>query len=120
MQGIVGSICAGNQSEATFRGLLQYRISLPPKLKSLKNSFAHNLICSCPIILKFCTEQGSDTAMLCAKFQNDGETEMDVMEISWDMSWVEFGKDVLCWNSLLTFSPVVTSVFDDPHFPNSC
>ena len=25
----------------------------------------------CPIILKFCTQHGSYTAVLCAKFQND-------------------------------------------------
>ena len=33
----------------------------------------------CQIILKFCTEHGNDTAMLCAEFQNDLATEMDVI-----------------------------------------
>ena len=33
----------------------------------------------CPIILKFCTEHGSYTAMLCAKFHNDQTTGFDVM-----------------------------------------
>ena len=33
-----------------------------------------------PIEFKFCTKHGSDTAMLCAKFQNDWGTEMDVMD----------------------------------------
>ena len=37
--------------------------------KSCGISFAHNLFLSHPIILKFCTEHGSDTAMLCAKFK---------------------------------------------------
>ena len=31
-------------------------------------------------ILKFCTEHGSDTAVLCAKFQNDFKIELDVMD----------------------------------------
>ena len=31
----------------------------------------HNTRFNCPIILKFCTEQGSITAMLCVKYQND-------------------------------------------------
>ena len=43
--------------------------------------FAHDLFLCRPIILKFCTEHGSDTAMLCAKFQNDWATEMDVVDI---------------------------------------
>ena len=29
--------------------------------------------------MKFYTEHGSDTAMLCAKLQNDSTTEMDVI-----------------------------------------
>ena len=41
--------------------------------------FAHNSFISCQIVLKFCTEHGSVTAMLCTKFQNDLISEMDVM-----------------------------------------
>ena len=42
-------------------------------------SFAHNLFCICLVVLKFCTEHGSDTAVLCTTFQNDWATETDVM-----------------------------------------
>ena len=45
------------------------------KLKYHKISFTQNIYLSCWIILKICTEHGSDTAMLCAKFQNDFITE---------------------------------------------
>ena len=34
---------------------------------------------SCPIILKSCTEHGSDTVVLCAKIQNDWTSEMDAL-----------------------------------------
>ena len=34
----------------------------------------------CPIVLKFCTEHGSDTAVLCIKFQDDCATERDVID----------------------------------------
>ena len=53
------------------------------KLKSSEISFIHNLLLSHAIILKFCPEDGSITAVLCASFQNDLTTEMDVME-EWD------------------------------------
>ena len=43
-------------------------------------SLAHNVFLSGPIISKFCIEHGSDTAMLCAKFQNDWANEMDVTD----------------------------------------
>ena len=39
------------------------------KLKSHEISFVHIISFNCPISLKFCTEHGSDTAVLCAKFQ---------------------------------------------------
>ena len=38
-------------------------------------SFNHDLLLSCPVILE------SDTAMLCAKFQNDWATEIHIMDI---------------------------------------
>ena len=50
------------------------------KLKSREVSFAHNLFRKWPIVLKFCTEHGSDTAVLCATFQNDWTIETDVMD----------------------------------------
>ena len=53
-------------------------------LKSKKISFAPYL--SGPIISKFCTEHGSDTAVLCAKFRNDWAQVMVLYELFWDLS----------------------------------
>ena len=39
-------------------------------------SNANNSLFIYLIILKFCTEHGSDTAMLCAKFQNNFTSEL--------------------------------------------
>ena len=39
-----------------------------------------NLFLHCPIILKFCTEHGNITAVLCAKFLNSWATGKDVMD----------------------------------------
>ena len=50
------------------------------KPKSREISFANILFISYPIVLKFCTEHGSDTAVLCAKFQNDWTTKTAVMD----------------------------------------
>ena len=51
------------------------------KPKSLDIWFYHNLFINYPIVSKFSTEHGSNTAVLCAKFQNDDWiTETDVME----------------------------------------
>ena len=69
-------------------------------------SFAHNLYLSGPIILKFYTEHGSDTAVLCVKFRNDRAIEVDVRDkkkISQDLSlkWVSVHKILpgyqKCW-----------------------
>ena len=49
------------------------------KLKSRKISFANNIRFNRPILLKFCTEHGSITAMLFEKLQNDWTTGADVM-----------------------------------------
>ena len=43
------------------------------------NLACHNSYLSCPIVLKYCTAHGSDTAVRCAKFLNDWATGMDVM-----------------------------------------
>ena len=40
------------------------------KLKYHEISFADNLFGSCPIVLQFCTEHGSDTVVLSAKFRS--------------------------------------------------
>ena len=35
------------------------------------------------MVLKFCTERSSDTALICTKFQNDETTKTDVIG-KWD------------------------------------
>ena len=61
------------ESIETYSGLIQYRVPArnQSKLKSREISFARNALLSNQIILKFYTEHGSDTAVLCAKFEND-------------------------------------------------
>ena len=59
---------------------IRYPSEIHLKLKSREISFAHNPCFSWPITLKFCTEHGSITAMLCAKFQTDWTIETDVMD----------------------------------------
>ena len=66
-------IITGTETQFT-QGLFQYKL----KLKSRQISFVHNLHLSCPIISKFCTEHSSVTAMLCANFQNNLATEINV------------------------------------------
>ena len=58
---------------------IEYPSETPLKPKSHKNSFSDNICRSCPVILKFCTEHGRDTAVLCAKFQDNWIIKMDVM-----------------------------------------
>ena len=55
------------------------------KLKSRKISFAHNFCRRRWILLKFCREHGSQTAVFCAKFQKDSLTQMDVIW-KWDLA----------------------------------
>ena len=45
------------------------------ELKSHEISLVHNIRFNYLIDLKFCTEHGSDTAVLCAKLQSDRSTE---------------------------------------------
>ena len=49
------------------------------KLKSRKVSFFYNIHCTPRIFLKFCTEHGSDTAVLCAKFQKNPSNRKESM-----------------------------------------
>ena len=51
---------------------------IKPKLREI--SFSHNLSIRYPIVLKFSTEHGSDTAVLSAKFHSDWIPQMDVMD----------------------------------------
>ena len=70
---------------------LPYKVISPHlKLKSCEISFTHNLFLICKIVWKFRTEHISITAVLCAKFQNDSTTEMDVLEER-DFARFEFG-----------------------------
>ena len=50
------------------------------KLKSRKISFIHNSHSKFPIVLKFCTEHGSTTVVLCAKFHNNWTIKMGDMD----------------------------------------
>ena len=52
-------------------------------------SFSQNLFLSYPIILKFCTEYGSITVVLCAKLWKDWTTKTDVTDER-DYEKVEF------------------------------
>ena len=58
-------------------------------LKSREISSAHNLLVGYQIDLKFCTEQGSITVVLCANCQSDLKIEMDVRDKQ-DFARVEF------------------------------
>ena len=49
------------------------------KLKPREISFFHYIHRSYSKVLKFCTEHGSDAAVLCAKLQNDWVTAISVM-----------------------------------------
>ena len=63
-----------------------YNIGYPSeihlKLKSREISFAHNSCFSWSIALKFYTEHGSNTAVLCAKFQTEWTDVMDERDIA--------------------------------------
>ena len=59
---------------------MEYLFETHLKAKSLENSLAYILFLNNPIVLKFCSEHGSITFMLCAKFQNDWMTETDFMD----------------------------------------
>ena len=64
------------------------KIHLKPKSHEI--SFAHNLLLSYPIVLKFCTEDGSITALLlCEECQNDAISPMDVTD-EWDLARFAF------------------------------
>ena len=49
------------------------------KLRYWENSLANNSLLCCQVIVKLCAEHGSDTAVLCAKFENELTTYQDVM-----------------------------------------
>ena len=49
------------------------------KYKFRKDAFVHRNLISCPIVLKFCTEHGSTTAVPGAKSQSDWTIRADFM-----------------------------------------
>ena len=53
-----------------------------------QNLFVHNINFCCLVIWKLCTELNCVGAVLCAKFQNDWTTEIEVMN-NWDFVWFE-------------------------------
>ena len=56
--------CAVRQMmEAGMLCNIGYAFETHLKLKSPEISFVHNICLSCPIVLKYCTEHGSDNAM---------------------------------------------------------
>ena len=67
--------------------ILSYGVTRP-QFKCGKISFTHNLFVSCQIVLKFYTEHGNDTAILCTQFRNDLTTEIGFME---EQDFVRFG-----------------------------
>ena len=93
---------------------LQYRISIQKSSQTQIswNLVYRNLFHGCAIVLKFCTEYGSDTAVLYAKFQNNCTTEMDVMD-EWDLSlrWGS-GRYPTSQQTLLSFT-VYAKLNDD-------
>ena len=61
------------------------------KHQSCKNFFIHNKFPYCLDVLKFCTEHGSHTAVLCAKFQIISTIDLVVMK-EWDCMKFEFNS----------------------------
>ena len=66
------------------------------QLRSGEIAFTKNAFLSCPIILKFCSEHGSDTVVLWAKCQNDWTMEMDIVD---ERVFVKFQFNV-CWGEI--------------------
>ena len=66
------------------------------KLKSHKNVFVYIYLFSWWVFLKFRTEHGSGTAVLCAIFQKDSSTNMDVMG-RWDFTRFPIRKSFGCY-----------------------
>ena len=64
--------------------------------KSREISFSHNIQSHFPIILKFCTERDSHTAVLCAKFQNDRTSKEEIADIR-DFAIFEFETGWICY-----------------------
>ena len=67
------------------------------KLKYHKIFFLHNCHFSCPIMSQVCTEHGSITAVLCAKFQHDWTTVIIAMD-EWHITKFEV-TTYLGWHS---------------------
>ena len=71
--------------------MLQYNMSMKThlKLKYKEISSIHEIDFSCPVIMKFCTEHDSITAVLCAIFQMIGNYVISYGQIIYHENWVE-------------------------------
>ena len=69
-----------------YRGITIYSRYLK---SNLTNPFLHNYCHKYEIILKFCTEHGSETLVICAKIQNNLKNEMDNVG-KWDFLIFKF------------------------------
>ena len=65
-----------------------YQPGIHHKPKSREDSVAYNLFISHPIVINFCTGHGSDTVVLCVKFQSDWINETVVMDERDCQIWV--------------------------------
>ena len=80
------------------------------------HSFTHNLIGSCPIVLIFCIEQGSDVAMPCAEFLNDWRIAIGVIgERVLSLRWVSNGCPILHWQQCKSDYHVQWKLLGDFH-----
>ena len=69
-------------------GNMGYPSETHPKSNLVKSDFMQNIQFSCEIVLKICTEHGSNTVVLCAKFQKISQLSIKLRanDISWDKS----------------------------------
>ena len=66
------------------------------KLKAHKNLFLYKYLFSWWVFLKFHTEHGSCTVVLCAKFQKDSSTNVDIMG-RWGFTRFPISKSYRCY-----------------------
>ena len=91
---------------------IKYPFKTRRKFHSRQKSFAHKLFFNCRICLRFCTEYGSDTAMLYTKFRNDLGNDMNITgehEI-WILN--EFRWDIIYCNNHLVLTSRCCAIYD--------
>ena len=99
-------------------------LDIPPKFICL---YIYYSFLSCPIVLIFCTEHSSITAVLCAKLQNDWVTEIDIMdEQDFKRFWIweEFQRATLYCNksqaSNILLMWMITHTYMTRNFQKMC